>query len=124
MLLATDITIGEAFALSGVAMAIIMAVLALIMLLIYGTTFVLKQLDNLLAKIKKTPIVITEEPVKEEIVYAKGSAGDVNLFDVPDRDAAMIMAIVADKARLPLNELKFISIKEVTKSDELANGGK
>jgi uncharacterized protein YneF (UPF0154 family) len=124
MLLATDITIGEAFALSGVAMAIIMAVLALIMLLIYGTTFVLKQLDNLLAKRKKSPTVLTEEPVKEEIVFAKGSAGEVSLFDVPDRDAAMVMAIVADKAGLPLNELKFISIKEVTNSDELAKGGK
>ena len=44
---------------------------------------------------------------------APGSAGHVKLFDVPDKEAAMIMAIVADKMQTPLNELHFISIKEV-----------
>ena len=34
------------------------------------------------------------------------------------RDAAMIMAIVADSLGKPLNELRFISIKEV-KDDEV-----
>ncbi len=44
---------------------------------------------------------------------APGSAGHIKLFDVPDKEAAMIMAIVADKMQKPLNELHFISIKEV-----------
>ena len=44
---------------------------------------------------------------------APGSAGEVKLFDVPDKEAAMIMAIVADKRGKPLNELRFKSIKEV-----------
>ena len=44
---------------------------------------------------------------------APGSAGPVKLYDTPDRDAAMVMAIVADKLGKPLNELRFISIKEV-----------
>ena len=56
------------------------------------------------------------EPVAEtkaELPLAPGSAGHVKLFDVPDKEAAMIMAIVADKMQKPLNELHFISIKEV-----------
>ena len=44
---------------------------------------------------------------------APGSAGEVKLFDVPDKEAAMIMAIVADKMGKPLNEMRFKSIKEV-----------
>ena len=44
---------------------------------------------------------------------APGIAGEVKLFDVPDKEAAMIMAIVADKMGKPLNELRFKSIKEV-----------
>ena len=44
---------------------------------------------------------------------APGSAGEVKLFDVPDKQAAMLMAIVADKMQKPLNELRFKSIKEV-----------
>ena len=44
---------------------------------------------------------------------APGSAGEVKLYDTDPRDAAMIMAIVAEKLQKPLNELRFISIKEV-----------
>ncbi len=44
---------------------------------------------------------------------APGTAGDLKLYDTDPRDAAMIMAIVADKLGKPLNELRFISIKEV-----------
>ena len=44
---------------------------------------------------------------------APGSAGQLKLYDTPDRDAALIMAIVADQMGKPLNELRFKSIKEV-----------
>ena len=44
---------------------------------------------------------------------APGSAGEVKIYDTDPRDAAMIMAIVADKLGKPLNELRFRSIKEV-----------
>ena len=44
---------------------------------------------------------------------APGTAGRIKLYDTPDRDAAMVMAIVAHKLGKPLNELRFISIKEV-----------
>lgn len=52
-------------------------------------------------------------PAMAEVEAAPGSAGEVKLFDVPDKEAAMIMAIVADSLQKPLNELRFISIKEV-----------
>lgn len=44
---------------------------------------------------------------------APGSAGEIKLYDVPDKQAAMVMAIVANKMNKPLNELRFKSIKEV-----------
>ena len=44
---------------------------------------------------------------------APGTAGQIKLHTVSDRDAAMIMAIVASKMNKPLNELRFKSIKEV-----------
>ena len=46
-------------------------------------------------------------------VAAPGSAGQLKLYDVEPKTAAMLMAIVADKMGKPLNELRFISIKEV-----------
>ena len=50
-------------------------------------------------------------PVAEAV--APGTAGQLKLYDVPPKTAAMIMAIVANQMGKPLNELRFISIKEV-----------
>ncbi len=48
---------------------------------------------------------------------APGTAGDLKLYDTDPRDAAMIMAIVADALGKPLNELRFISIREVREDE-------
>ena len=37
----------------------------------------------------------------------------VDLINVDEKTAAMIMAIVADETDIPLNELRFISIREL-----------
>ena len=44
---------------------------------------------------------------------APGSAGKIALHNVPDKTAAMLMAIGADRTGKPLNQLRFISIREV-----------
>ena len=44
---------------------------------------------------------------------ATGTAGECKLYNVGDREAAMLMAIVADKMGKPLNTLRFKSMKEV-----------
>ncbi len=77
-----------------------------------------------------TKLNITDEPKKKkgasadaapaaaaalpEKPLAPGSAGDLKLYDTDPRDAAMIMAIVADELQKPINELRFISIREIT----------
>ena len=57
-----------------------------------------------------TPVA-APAPVAE--IPAPGTAGQLKLYDTNPKTAAMIMAIVADKMGKPLNELRFISIKEV-----------
>ena len=54
----------------------------------------------------ETAPVVSAEP-------APGSAGKLKLHDVEPKTAAMLMAIVANKMGKPINELRFISIKEV-----------
>ncbi len=44
---------------------------------------------------------------------APGTAGELKLYDTDPKDAAMVMAIVADKLGKPINELRFKSIREV-----------
>ncbi len=66
-------------------------------------------------KRKANTVTIEEAPaaVSAEAPTAPGSAGKVKIHDVEPKTAAMLMAIVADKLGKPLNELRFISIKEV-----------
>ena len=58
---------------------------------------------------KKVPALIGR---KRSLAPSKGSRGTVNITTVPPKTAAMLMAIVADELKAPLNELRFISIKE------------
>ncbi len=44
---------------------------------------------------------------------APGSAGELKLYDTDPRTAAMLMAIVADELQTPVNELRFLSIREI-----------
>ena len=60
----------------------------------------------------EAPVVVEEVPVQEKPL-APGSCGELKLYDTPPKTAAMLMAIVADQMGKPLNELRFISIKEV-----------
>ena len=57
------------------------------------------------------PVAETAAPVAAPA--APGTAGQLKLYDTPPKTAAMLMAIVANKMGKPLNELRFISIKEV-----------
>ena len=62
---------------------------------------------EVLAAVPVTTAAAPESPA------APGTAGQLKLHDVEPKTAAMIMAIVANQMGKPLNELRFISIKEV-----------
>ncbi len=59
------------------------------------------------------PAPAAAAPAAKNLPAAPGTAGEVKIYDTDPKDAAMIMAIVANKLQKPLNELRFVSIKEV-----------
>ena len=61
----------------------------------------------------EAPAPVAAAPAAKALPAAPGTAGEVKIYDTDPKDAAMIMAIVADKLQKPLNELRFVSIKEV-----------
>ncbi len=65
------------------------------------------------AKTKKAEVPVA--PVEQTVSApeAPGTAGQLKIHDVEPKIAAMLMAITADKIGKPINELRFISIKEV-----------
>ena len=120
MMLTSDISIGEAgvYALLGYAVVFFGLILLMVVIMIMGSIFIAKdkKREALNAAAKAT---IASVPVATPAVSAApaatapGSAGKLKLYDVEPKTAAMLMAIVADKMGKPLNELRFISIKEV-----------
>ena len=66
-------------------------------------------------KTEKAAVLDEPAPVVEAppAPTAPGTAGQLKLHDVEPKTAAMLMAIVANKMGKPINELRFISIKEV-----------
>ena len=98
-------------ALLGYAVVFFGLILLMIVVIIMGKIFVAaenkKKAAVPAAPAAPAPAAAAEAPT------APGTAGKLKLHDVEPKTAAMIMAIVADKMGKPLNELRFISIKEV-----------
>ena len=105
--------IGEAglYALLGYAVVFFGIVLLMIVVMIMGKIFVAA--ENKKKAKASASVAPVAEPVAPVIPAAPGTAGELKLHDVEPKTAAMLMAIVADKLGKPLNELRFISIKEV-----------
>ena len=63
-------------------------------------------------------VASTEQPMVPEAL-APGSCGDLRLQGVSEREAAMLMAIVADSLDKPLNTLRFRSIRLAEEKGDL-----
>ena len=106
------IGIGEAgvYALLGYGMVFFGLILLMIVVMIMGKVFTAKKEKPATAP-AAAPVAAPAAPVEAPV--APGTAGQLKTYDVPAKTCAMLMAIVADKMGKPLNELRFISIKEV-----------
>lgn len=104
----TPMAIGDAAIAAVLGYAVVFFGLALLMYVIILFGKIMTSKNNSGAKAE---YVAEAAPISAP--KAPGSAGELKLYDVSDRDAAMIMAIVANKTGKPLNELRFISIREV-----------
>ena len=115
-----------------IGIAIVFVVLAFLMGVLYLLGFIMSKTANFAEKHPKYAAFIqntknafkpkkkkTEEINEADFAdLAKGSCGDLVLVNTSERDAAMIMAIVADTLETPLNQLHFKSIKLVGEEKE------
>ena len=118
------ISIGSALLYALIGFAIVFAVLLILNIFIRILSAVVRSIEGAgkkqaapaAAPAAAAPTAADAKPaIPAGMKPADGSLGDVKLYDVDDATAAMIMAIVADQLDAPLNELRFKSIKEVTK---------
>lgn len=101
-----NISVGDAAmtALLGYAVVFIGIIMLMILVMFVGDLM----FKSAKRKAGKAPAAAPAAPAA-----APGTAGELKLYDTDPRDAAMVMAIVADKLGKPLNELRFKSIREV-----------
>ena len=97
------------YALLGYAIVFLGLILLMAVVVIIGKIFIAR--GKKAAKLVPEAPVAVQEPAPQP--EAPGSAGQLKLHDVEPKTAAMLMAIVADQMGKPINELRFISIKEV-----------
>lgn len=108
-----NIGIGESFMYAIVGFIIVFIVLTLIIGAIIVTSKLVSSASKKPAEEKKAAPAPAAAPAPVAPKAAPGSCGDIKLYNVSDKEAAMIMAIVADEMKTPLNELRFISIKQI-----------
>ena len=101
-----NISVGDAAmtALLGYAVVFIGIIMLMILVMFVGDLM----FKSAKRKAAKVPAAAPAAPAA-----APGTAGELKLYDTDPRDAAMAMAIVADKLGKPINELRFKSIREV-----------
>ena len=101
----------------GYAVVFFGLILLMIVIMVMGNIFIAKDKKrealNAAAKATIASVPVAAPAAAAPAATAPGSAGKLKLYDVEPKTAAMLMAIVADKMGKPLNELRFISIKEV-----------
>ena len=113
----TKLPIGDNVLTAVLGYGVVFLGLMILMALVYCMGVIFKKLSAREKAIEAAPVPKTgkaapaPEPVGEPAI---GSAGEIKLYNVSDKEAAMIMAIVASQMGKPLNELRFKSIKEVT----------
>ena len=94
-------------ALLGYAVVFFGLILLMLVVMAMGRYFVAREAKA------AAPAPVEPAAAPAEIPPAPGSAGKLKLHNVEPKTAAMLMAIVANKLGKPINELRFISIKEV-----------
>ncbi len=98
-------------ALLGYAIVFVGLILLMGVVIALGKAFTAKAAKSA-APAAPAPAAAPEAPA-EPAAPAPGSAGKLKLHNVEPKTAAMLMAIVANKLGKPINELRFLSIKEV-----------
>lgn len=98
-------TFGDALLYSALGLLTVFFALALLMVIV--------KLITAIGKEKPAEAEDAQPQPMAELKPAPGAAGELKLYDTDPRTAAMLMAIVADELQIPINELRFISIREV-----------
>ena len=117
------LTMSETLFVAAAGVLVVMAELALITVLILGISKILRSIEGKLTngddeapEVKVTAVVPAAPvaPTAPAAPVAYIPAGSIQLIDVDEPTAAVVMALVSDQSGIPLERLMFKSIKGIT----------
>ncbi len=117
------LTMSETLFVAVAGVLVVMAELALITVLILGISKILRSIEGKLTngneeatEVKVTPVAPSAPaaPAAPAAPVAYIPAGSIQLIDVDEPTAAVVMALVSNQSGIPLERLMFKSIKGIT----------
>ena len=116
-----SLTMPETLLVAVAGVLVVIAELALITVLILGISKILRSIEGKLtgekseaAEVKVTPVAPAATPAPATPAAPVAYAPSVQLVDVDEPTAAVVMALVSDQTGIPLERLWFKSIKGKT----------
>lgn len=109
-----EMNMGQTLLISVVGFAVVFLVLGFLAVFVFlmGKFFDLLQKKKQPEIIERTPVVLPEEKVADgHPLPSNQSTGELTLINCSEAEAAVVMAIVSSKTGIPLNRLKFNTIK-------------
>lgn len=115
-----DITLGEAVNISITGFVVVLLILALLAVLVLLLSKGIRLVESFTGKRKTTkgqqPQSAGSTPTAAASPLPENAdAGRLDVYDVDEKTAAVIMAIVSNESGIPLNRLLFKSIKRIEK---------
>ncbi len=101
-------TLGDALETAGIGMGTVIAVLALIAVCVIVISKIIRTIEN---KGTKDKVAVADVPAAPAAPVSNELNGAVELIDVDEKTAAVIMAIVSNESGIDVNRLAFKSIK-------------
>lgn len=115
-----DITLGEAVNISITGFVVVLLILALLAVLVLLLSKGIRLVESGTGKQKSAkeqqPQSVDNTPtIAASPLPENADAGSLDVYDVDEKTAAVIMAIVSNESGIPLNRLLFKSIKRIEK---------
>lgn len=110
------ISYGDAVSTSITGIIVVMIILAILAVLVLLLSKAIRAVEGAAKKSKKSdevPATVAAPVSNGSALPATQSAGKLDLVNVDDKTAAVIMAIVSNESGIPLNRLQFNSIKKI-----------
>lgn len=94
-----------------VGIVIVLVELGILAVLIQGISKIVRALEGAVSKKSAAPAAAAPAPAAAPAVAPAAPSAGVQLVDVDEPTAAVVMAIVSNESGIPLNRLSFKSIK-------------